>query len=97
MGRNNTDFQGSVLFHGSPSTIPIGGIVEPRNGVAHATPDIKTAIAFAKGFFGTGSGVVHEVVPLEGDESLFTPKKKPNEVRSTKGFRVVRHVDSLGQ
>lgn len=92
MGRNNADFLTQVLFHGSPSTIPIGGIVEPRNGVAHATPDIETARAFANGFFGTGSGVVHEVAPLEGDESLFIPKKKPNEVRSTKGFRVVGHV-----
>ena len=93
MGRNNEDFQNQVLYHGSPSVIPVGGLVEPRKGVAHATPDLGTATAFAKGFFGGGKGTVHIVEPLEGDDSLFVPKKKPNEIRSTKGFRVVGHVD----
>lgn len=93
MGRNNSDFQNQVLYHGSPSAIPVGGLVEPRKGVAHATPDLSTAEAFAHGFFGGGKGTVHIVEPLEGDESLHTPKKKPGELRSEKGFRVVGHVD----
>jgi hypothetical protein len=93
MGRNNLDFQNQVLYHGSPSAIPVGGLVEPRKGLAHATPDLDKAKSFANGFFGGGKGTVHVVEPLEGDDSLFVPKKKPGEVRSEKGFRVVGHVN----
>lgn len=93
MGRNTEDFQNAILYHGSPTAIPVGELIEPRNGDAHATPDINKARTFAKGTFGTGNGTIHQVEPLEGDDTLWTPPKKPGEIRSRKGFRVVKHVE----
>ena len=92
MGRNNADFKNEILYHGSPSAIGVGEIVEPRNGEAHATPDIEKARVFANGPFGSGKGTVHVVEPLDNDDTLWTPPKKPGEIRSRKGFRVVKHV-----
>lgn len=94
MTRNTADFHEQILYHGSPTTVPVGGIIEPRNGQAFATSHIETAQAYAHGLFSTKKkGTVHQVEPLENDETLYASKKKSGELRSEKGFRVVRHVD----
>jgi hypothetical protein len=91
MGRNNEDFRSQILYHGGPTMVAVGETIEPKNGAAHATPDLEKAKKFANGFFGTGSGTVHIVEPLENDDTLHTPAKKPNELRSRQGFKVVGH------
>ena len=83
--------EGEILYHGSPATIPIGEVVRPNKGEASATPDIDKARAYAEGFFGGGKGTIHRVEPFESDTTLYTPSKKPNEVRSRQGFKVVGH------
>jgi hypothetical protein len=92
MGRNNSDFKGQILYHGSPTTIPIGGMVTPRNGEAFATTRLSTAKANAHGLFGTQKGTIHEVEALKDDDTLTPARKKSGELRSSKGFRVVRHL-----
>lgn len=94
--RNTQDFHGQVLYHGSPTAIPVGEIIKPKKGEAFATPDKEKAKTFAEGMFsrGSGKGTVHVVEPLEGDETLVSSSKKPNELRSLKGFRVVAHDES---
>ena len=85
MARSKSEFHDSILYHGSDTMIPVGDIVEPRNsGAAYATTNEALAHTYAL-VKGKGKGFVHEVEPLEDDNSLFTASSSRS---SKKGFRV---------
>jgi hypothetical protein len=94
VGRNKRDFYSEILYHGSPSAIPIGELVEPRIGDAHATTDLATARFHANSRFTVGRGVsnqpgvIHRVVPVENDDTLWAGRANGH-VMSKKGFKVV--------
>lgn len=97
MGRNNEDFQSSVLYHGSPHAIAVGDVVVPskkggyQGEVAYATPDLEIARNHAKKSAHIGEGAVYTVEPVDSEEEQKTSKIRGGDrlVRMSRvGFRV---------
>jgi hypothetical protein len=79
------------LFHGSPNFIKLGGTVNPHQ--LHGSGDEPEAFAtphpeVARGYAGE-DGYVHEVKPIENDDTL-SVVSKGQVVTSGKGFTVVK-------
>ena len=90
MTRSTQDFHNSILFHGSDVMIPVGSTVEARGGNAYATTNEELAHTYAL-VKGKGKGFVHQVEPLEGDNSLFVAGSSHS---SQKGFKVVNVTEA---
>lgn len=87
MGRNNGDFQGSALYHGSEHPFEPGDTVKPNKhifGKAYATHNPEIASMF-------GRGHVFQVEPIGETETEFADTAAPF-VSSKQGFKVVKKV-----
>lgn len=87
MGRNNSDFQESALYHGSEHPFEPGDVVKPNKylgGVAFATPSMEGAAVF-------GRGHVFQVEALGKTETQYSDTPVPF-VTSTDGFKVIKKV-----
>ena len=90
MTRNNADFKGQILFHGSRALLKEGDLVEPNRppsdggepyGVAFATPDLDYASEHG-----------NNVYQVEGLGDEYVHPDNEDAVVSKTGFRVVKQV-----
>jgi hypothetical protein len=94
MGRNNADFQDSVLYHGSPHAFSIGDTIDPAHskvdGTVSATNDYDTAEFYRDLNNPERTGGIYRVEPIDTPE-VVDHGENAREYRSKKGFKVVGH------
>ena len=103
MGRNNGDFQHSVLYHGSPHAFQPGDVVLPRSAMFPKAPDadrpaFATDSPLIASTYATGdTGGVYKVEPVDHEEveksrpflNVGMDKHTAHYYTSHKGFKVM--------
>jgi hypothetical protein len=101
MGRNNADFQGGILYHGSPHPFQPGDIVRPRNPKlgASATPDFEMAKGYSQSRYLplphlVEKGYTPRVFQVEPMSTATYGKFGGKEVNDKQGFKIIKEVKS---
>jgi hypothetical protein len=93
MGRNNADFQGSVLYHGSPHAFEVGDVILPQSKSGYGELAYAAESEHDARYFGKN---VYTVTPVKDSTrrkmEQYDDEPEMYEHVSKDGFRVVGKI-----
>lgn len=99
MGRNNKDFKGQILYHGTPAVLNPGDVIHAgEEGQAFATPNLEEAHqygaiqAYRRSNLKDNTHHVYEVEPI-GEVEVKYPDSDSPYYGSKEGLKVIRKAD----